>query len=313
MISVIMPAYNAEKFIGEAIQSILDQTLQQFELIIVDDGSKDSTVDIIKKYQEKDNRIVFIQNSHGGACKARNDAVAVAQYAWVAPMDADDIALPNRLERMLKAAEADPEVVVWGTYFYQINVNGKIIGEVHNGPTSRDEFYAIDRSKSVIMVTNPTSMFKKDIFLKVGGYNEQLSAAQELELWDRMAEHGPILVINEPLLKYRLHGSSISTDRYFEQRMLHGFAPARYKARQNNRELSLAEYIQEYKSKPFHVSMIRYIKNTGQFYYRNAGVQISEGKRIQALGSFALALMLDPVFTSNRLKRRLSLKLPGQK
>ena len=304
MISVVMPAYNAEQFIAEAIESILNQTYQEFELIVVDDGSTDGTLNIINEYVKKDPRLTLIHNEHGGACKARNDAIKIAKYEWVAPMDADDVAMPNRLERLMQAALADPEVVVWGSYMHQINVEGKIIGQIQIGPTTREQFYALDRTRSVIMVVNPTAMFKKDIALKVGGYDERLPAAQDVELWDRMAAYGPILVIPEPLLKYRLHGSSISAKRFFDQRMLHEFVLARYRAHQEEQEMTLPDFIVSYKSQPPLKRFFRNMHQRGRHYYRNSGVYLSQKQYPQAVFSLTMSLIFSPQFSLSRIRNR---------
>lgn len=304
MITVIMPAYNTEKFIGEAIQSIIDQTFTDFELIVVDDGSTDGTLAIIQTYVEKDNRVRLIQNAHGGACKARNDAIKEARYDWIASMDADDVAAPNRLERLWQAAQADPEVVVWGSYMHQINVDSKVIGVIQVGPTSKEKFHNLDRTRNPIMVVNPTALFKKEVALQVGLYDERLPAGQDIELWDRMAAHGPVVVIPEYLLKYRLHGSSISASRFFDQRMFIRYVTERYKSRQTGREITMDEFIADYKSKPRWERFTRYLYDRGMYQYRNTGVLLSQGRYLPAAASLVAAVVISPRFAIARILNR---------
>lgn len=304
MISVIMAAYNGANFIRQAIESILNQTYQDFELIIVDDGSTDNTVEIIQSYAAKDPRVRLIQNAHGGANKARNTAIAAAKYPWIACMDADDVAVPERLETQLKAAEAEPDVVVWGSYMAQINAEGKVIGAIQIGPTTREQFYGLDRTKNVIMVVNPTSMFKRDIAMQVGCYDERLKAAQDVELWDRMAEYGPVLTIPKKLLQYRLHGDSISATKFFDQRMLHGYVLARNKAKQEGREISLDEYIHDYNNRPVLERFFRDMHNRGRHHYRTTGVFLSRKQYARAAWSLLLSVVLSPRFSLGRVWNR---------
>ena len=132
LISVIMPAYNAEKYIGEAIESILNQTLKDFELIIVNDASTDSTGNIIKSYAEKDSRIVVLVNENNlNIAGSLNRGISVAKGTFIARMDADDIALPERLEMQAKVMSENPQVAVVGNDIQLINESGVVIGYRH--------------------------------------------------------------------------------------------------------------------------------------------------------------------------------------
>ncbi|MDX1993014.1 MAG: glycosyltransferase family 2 protein [bacterium] len=304
MISVIIPAYNAADFIGETLDSILRQTYQQFEVIVVDDGSTDNTVEIVKQYAAKDDRIRLIQNDHGGACKARNTAIAAAKYPWVAAMDADDVMRADRFEKQIKAAEQNPEVVVWGSYLTQINIKGEPIGTIRVGPTSVEEFNAVDRTQHAIVVTNSSAMFKRDVALQAGCYDERLVAAQDTEFWDRMANYGPVVVIPEPLVSYRLHGQSISAKKFFKQRMLHDYVIARNKAKARGETITMEQYIADYNNKPPLVRFQRSMHNQGRFYYRNAGVMLAQKKYPQAALSLAVSAVLSPQFWLRRVVNR---------
>src|SRR3954447_7753370 len=103
-VSVLMPCYNAERFLPEAIQSILDQTFRDFEFVIVDDGSTDNTRNVLRMFAEGDDRIRVIDNDHGGISGALNRGIQECRGEWIARMDGDDIALPDRLEKQIAAA-----------------------------------------------------------------------------------------------------------------------------------------------------------------------------------------------------------------
>ncbi len=305
MISVIMPAYNAEKFIRPAIESILNQTYKDFEFIIVDDGSTDSTVEIIQEYESQDPRLTLIQNQHGGGNRARNTAIDMAKHEWVACLDADDVAYPNRLERQLEYLEANPDIVVLGSYMDKIDVEGNIIGHTQVGPTSVEAFKQLDRTKHVAVVVNPSAIFNRKIALQVGKYDERLTAAQEVELWDRMSAFGPVVVLPESLVQYRIHGNSTSVKKYFEQRMYHDFIVERYKAKLQGKTLTLEQHLKNYKGLPILRRIIRDMRIRGGLHYRIAGVRVANKQYGRAIFSLIIALILRPKFTVRRIFQQL--------
>jgi glycosyltransferase involved in cell wall biosynthesis len=306
VISVIMPAYNASRFIRQALDSILRQTYQDFEVIVVDDGSIDDTLHILQDYARRDPRFTVIQNDHGGACKARNTAIAIARHPWIASLDADDVALPNRFERQLAAASQQPEVVVWGSYMQQINVDDKVIGLIRQGPNSVAEFNAIDRSQRTLYVNNSSSMFRRDLAQQLGGFDERLKAGQDTELWDRMAQHGPIVILPEALGQYRIHGTSITAKRFTEQYKVHSFLRARNLAQKHGQTLTLEQYMATYDDVPPMRRFFRSMSINGQRYYRNAGVLLAEKRYLPAVGSMALAFLYHPGFATQRIRGRLA-------
>jgi len=301
MISVVMPAYNAADFIGEAIQSILDQTYTDYEFIIVDDGSTDGTAAIIQSYAERDPRIRLIKNPHGGVCEARNTAIRQASGDWIVLMDADDIARPNRIERLVQAAEADPEVVVWGSYLTRITINGDVIGNIEVGTTSKEAFYAIDRTQRLIEMFAPTAMFRRDIALKVGGYNPLLLVAEDSELWDRMADYGPIVTVPESLLLYRLHDKSLTMTNQDMITMLHGFPPARQRARAEGRDLTVEQYIEDYSNRPLRQRLATYMLNRSKYYGKMASIVWARRQYPLAGVYLALSIAVQPRFMLTRI------------
>jgi glycosyltransferase involved in cell wall biosynthesis len=297
-----MPTYNASKFVAQAIESILNQTFSEFELLIVDDGSTDNTLDIVKSYAEKDDRIRIIQSEHGGPSKARNIAIAAAHYPWIAILDADDIALPHRLETQIKMAKANPDVVAWGAAVHHMNSEGKILSISPLGPKTEEEFYQMRQEGHVVNLNHPTALLKKEIVLRVGGYNPQFLAAQDLELLDRMAEYGPILAISQPLTLYRVHSQSISMQRFFLQRQAMRYVRNRHLARlAGKKEPTFEEYLKECKQRPWLVRLSKQLQTLGMFYYRRAGLSIGEKQYIQGGFYLGISVVLNPQYSIRRL------------
>jgi glycosyltransferase involved in cell wall biosynthesis len=214
-ISVIMSVYNGEKYLKEAIESILSQTFTDFEFIIVDDGSTDSSLAIIKSYN--DERIKIINNEGNiGLTKSLNKALNEARGEYIARQDADDISLPNRFEEQLKFLEKHSEVVLLGTFAYSIDKKGKIVGKriVLAKPRLKD-----------ILKENPFNhgsvMFKKEIVNQLGNYNELIRYSQDYEFWIRIAKHYDVRNLTQLLYKLRSHDSNIRLTNLEESTLHH--------------------------------------------------------------------------------------------
>jgi glycosyltransferase involved in cell wall biosynthesis len=222
-VSVVIPVYNGEKYLAQAIESVLAQTFRDFELLIVDDGSTDGSRAVMDRYARRDARIRILSQENRGVSAAGNLGFGEARGAWVARLDADDIFLPDKLERQIAFIRQHPDVCIVGTLGYFINHAGKIIGLVNSdGPFTRTEFERMaGRCEPVFFVHSSTLMHRETV-LAVGGYREQFIQAEDVDLWLRMAEKGHLLLkMPEPLLLYRLHGESLTMKRNAEQKRCH--------------------------------------------------------------------------------------------
>ena len=202
-ISVIMSVYNGEKYLREAIESILNQTFTDFEFMIVNDGSTDNSLKIIKIYN--DERIGIINNEKNiGLTKSLNKALKQAKGEYIARQDADDVSLPNRFEMQVKYLESHPEVVLLGTSFYLIDETGEITEKyvVLAKPTIKDLIKENQFSHGSVVV-------KKEIVDKLGGYNELFRYSQDYELWLRIAECYEVRNLTQVLCKIRSHNENI--------------------------------------------------------------------------------------------------------
>lgn len=306
MISVVMPAYNAARFLRPAVESILNQTYRDFEFIIVDDGSTDSTTDILREYAARDSRVRLIAGEHTGIPNALNKGIAAARYDWIGRMDADDIALPTRFEQQLRAAAAQPQVVAWGSYVQHINSAGEILSLSPVGPTTLEEFYRQRERGDVICISHPSALLRKDALLKAGGYDPQFSTAEDIEMLNRLAQQGPILALTEPLLLYRVHTSSISMQGYFLQRKLAGYVQQLNKEwLKGNLHFSLDDYLYRYDHTPPPVRLLRQLDDRARFHYRKAGLSYGENRYAAMIANLGIAALLNPSYTTARLWRQM--------
>ncbi len=203
MISVIMSVYNAEKYLRDAVDSILNQTYKSFEFIIVNDCSKDNTWAILKEYEKKYKSIRLINNVENlGLTKNLNRALTISKGEYIARMDADDISELNRFERQIEFFEKHKDVDIIGTFSKDINENGEIL-RIRTTPITHNDIISMLPKFSPI--SHPTVMFRKNSLEKLGFYNVKYRTSQDLEMWLRAAGAGlKFHNIPEFLFKYRM-------------------------------------------------------------------------------------------------------------
>lgn len=208
IITVLMPAYNAERYIAEAITSVLQQTFTNFEFIIVNDGSTDDTLHIINSFT--DQRIRLINQPNQGVTAALNTGLKHAKAAYIARFDADDICFPYRLEKQLAFLQQNPDYIMVGSDVNYISADGddlfsfKCIAHEHAEIVGKMYFYC--------PFVHPTVMYKRDVICSLGGYPEYAHNFEDYLLWTKLAKAGKLHNIPEPLVKYRLNPTSVTID-----------------------------------------------------------------------------------------------------
>ncbi|PQJ44935.1 hypothetical protein BTO00_01800 [Vibrio campbellii] len=214
LVSVIIPVYNAEKTIKQAIDSICCQTYNNLEIIIVDDGSNDGSLDIINSIH--DERIRVLRQKNQGISIALNNAIGTASGSLIARMDSDDISRPERIEKQVEFLESHEEVVLLGTAINYIDECSEYIARGFSVTSHKNIINLINRKNPF---NHPTVMFRRETFDKVGGYDENLSGLFEDQfLWKKMLSHGKGANLHYPLVHYRLSvdqlTSVVETENY---------------------------------------------------------------------------------------------------
>ncbi len=202
-VSVLMPVYNAESFLVDAIESILQQTYKNFELIIVDDGSTDATPKILSAFAKKDSRIHVITNeSNLGIVQALNNGLLICQGEYVARMDADDISAHDRLSKQIPVLEKNPEIVVLGASLGYIDAEGKGLGIVRKCSINKSLLFANP-------LLHPTVVIRKKTLDKIGVYYQsKYLYAEDYFLWLRLSKEGKLDAIPDIVLNYRISGEA---------------------------------------------------------------------------------------------------------
>ena len=220
-LTVVMSVLNGERHLRDAIESILNQTLSDLQFIIVDNGSTDSTPRLLREYSLSAHQITIRRNhSTLPMYSSREKGIRAACTEWVALMDADDIAEPERLERQIGFLSRYGSVLgAVGTWARLIDAGGRVLGDMIMPPTTTLEFDALYSRNEAIVLLDPSAIIHRPTFLSIGGYRPECWPAADIDLWYRMAETGrKILVIPEFLMRYRIHAGSTSVSATMLQR-----------------------------------------------------------------------------------------------
>lgn len=207
-ISVVLPVYNAQLYVREAVESILAQTFTNFELIIINDGSSDDSGSILRELASHDSRIILVERANGGLVSALNEGIERAKGGLIARMDADDIAMPDRFAQQYKRMSNEPCLAVLGSFIRIINMRGEP-SRLCTFPVSTVEVGNF--IEHGCPVAHPSVMMRRDVVLKVGGYRKIFKHCEDYDLWLRITECGyGIANLPKVLLKYRVHESNVS-------------------------------------------------------------------------------------------------------
>lgn len=216
LVSVILPVYNCERFIRQSIESILNQSYKNIELIVIDDGSNDNSLKIINSYLY-DIRLVVISRENKGLVFTLNEGIKISKGEYVARMDADDICDIKRLQKQVDFLNRNKKVAVVGCSYHIITEGDEVIGCRR---FISSDFYL----KSICLIgspfAHPTVMFNKKLLGNDLVYDEKYKHAEDYELWLRLSKKYKFNSIREPLFSYRIVSNGVSKSNYVEQKLL---------------------------------------------------------------------------------------------
>ena len=233
-VTVLMPVYNGRAYLQAAIESIRRQTHRDFEFLIVDDGSTDGSGELLQEIAAQDARIRIIRGMHAGVAAARNRGLALARGTVIVCMDADDIAMPERIERQLAYLAEHPEVAAVGSALRLINKDGDPIASPTKYPMTSEEI-----RKGLLMghcmLAQPTVAMRREVAMAVGGYRQPFDPAEDYDLWVRLSECHALANMPDVLVDYRWHGDNVTARRRREQALAAHIAKVAARERQLGR------------------------------------------------------------------------------
>jgi glycosyltransferase involved in cell wall biosynthesis len=215
-VSVIMSVWNGQAYLDEAIESVRAQTVTDFDFVIIDDGSTDRTSEMLSTHQARDPRISVTRRPHSGMVSSFNFASKAARGEYIAHLDADDVSLPDRLEKQLTFMMANPSIGALGGAVRTIWPDGGVIRDTAY-PTNDAEI-RLELAKAFCFC-HSALVFRKDVFTSVGGYRTAFEFAEDLDLMLRLAEHCELANLDSVLSLYRIHGNQVCA-RNVEQQIL---------------------------------------------------------------------------------------------
>lgn len=287
-ISVIMSVYNGAIYLRQAIESILNQTYTDFEFIIIDDGSKDNSLNIIKSY--KDPRIVLISRTNKGLTASLNEGIEKARGIFIARQDADDISMLDRFEKEIAFMNSHPDVGLIGSNYVHIDEKGKETGGHTNIFTHPNDL------KACLVLCNQyghgSILVRRDVLTKVGPYSQSVGHAEDYDLWIRISRVTKVANIEEPLFLYRNLPTSVSHSKLKEQiELTFKIRDKAFKHFIKNRS--------QYKLFGFHPSGTQYLSRKATMYRDYAYLACLNNKKGLALQCMLAAIVCQPLLRKN--------------
>ncbi len=209
-VSVLMSCYNGGRWLREALESLLEQTFQNFECLLVDDGSTDDTLRICRHYEDRDDRITVIAKQNTGLADSLNTGISRARGTWIARLDQDDIAEPSRLEKQIDFMHRHSEVVLLGTGFLEIDEAGCVVRK-HLYPFSHHRLvHRLEHFQGFF--PHSSACYRTEVVRQIGGYNLHIYRAEDWRLWLEFSLKGKIACLPEYLVRIRKHSGQMSLD-----------------------------------------------------------------------------------------------------
>jgi len=314
--TVVVAIHNAEPFLADTLDSLQRQTLRNFEVIMVDDGSTDASAAIARHYVNTDSRFQLHSTPNRGISPTRNLAVQHARAPWIAVCDADDTWSDTKLERQAafidawQACEPRP-LLALGTAGWHVNARGQRLTAIDLGVHSPDEYERQLRERGVMPMINSSVVFRRDAFDALGGYRAEYSPAEDTDLWTRLARTGVTLNLPEPLTFYRLHARNVSTQKFITMMMhVERVAENTHRGWRLEPELDAPAFDALLHTQPARrARLLRELRR--ELCVNRARSLWYNGHRARGLAYRALAVLADPAVSLRRLAARARARMSG--
>src|SRR3954468_17326158 len=219
VVTVLMPVYNAERFVAQTLDAILAQTFRDFEFLIINDGSTDRSLEILQEYARRDDRIRVVSRPNTGYVVALNEGLGLARGEFIARIDSDDLADPRRLELQVERMRREPELVALGSNALAMDEHGRMLGD-YLVPLTQGEIEA-NPLRGSSTIHHPAVMLRPEAVKRVGGYRRELMPCEDFDVWMRLGEVGRLANLPEKLLTKRLFvGSAVATNLAKQEKLV---------------------------------------------------------------------------------------------
>ena len=294
-----MTTYNAMPFLEAAVDSVLNQTFENFEFIIIDDGSTDESREYLDSIT--DVRVKVFHEENRGTAGASNFGLKHCRRKYIARMDADDISVPERLEKQYEFMEANPQVSLVGSQIQVVGHEGT--GIIIAIPTTHEEI--VDALLSLNHGMNHGSCcYRNELITQLGGYWDKHRTFDDWDMFLRMSEVGELANLPDVLYQYRTLPGSLVGSRYLEMRKYLCYANQCLRCRRDNKpEPDLEEFVQRYDSRPWYRRMLEHVDSFALTQYRRGVSEICINQKLQGYSRLAFAGLCSPSRAIQRIRR----------
>jgi glycosyltransferase involved in cell wall biosynthesis len=321
-ISVVVPTYNDVGRIGDSLASILEQTSPPAEIVVADDASDDGTERYIRDFAKEHPGAVELNyvrlSSNSGDAAARNAGIAAAQGQWIAICDSDDLWAPTKLERQVsffRDWRGTRRIAMLGTHGYNMNDAKHVISPAVMGPTTESDYDAVRLKGGLFFLIHSSILFSRADFETIGGYStDEYGAANEFDMFCRMAELGVVVNLPEPLVYYRKRSGSMQLDLFWERhRNVLRLTENQRRRAAGQPPIGKEEFAARLASAPAWRRLKRRRKDWGMYYYRSGATKMVNGRRVRGALELLLASGMDGERLRFGVRNALRSRLPRRR
>lgn len=250
--TVLVPVYNAQAYLLEALRSVSAQTFTDFEILVIDDGSTDASPELLAEHARSDPRLRVLRQPNGGISAALNRGIAEARGEFIVRMDADDVMLPERIRTQIAFLQSHPGLGFCASAMQMIDSQGRVFDTYRPRPASESELDRMLADRLPIVYTHPTVTYRTAAVRALGGYDRDQEPCEDMDLFGRLilAGHRGV-VVPEVLMRYRVHGNSISGSQIAHQVATQEFVRAAFYARREGGTLDRTAHDMQRRAAPW--------------------------------------------------------------
>jgi glycosyltransferase involved in cell wall biosynthesis len=305
----LVPSYNAGPFLRDSVDSLIAQTRKLDQIVVIDDGSTDRSIESLTDLEQAGEIQIHRNADNFGKAKSLNRAFMEIDADYFIIQDADDIALPTRVERQIAFMEANPKLGCSCGFIEYISAKGRSIGH------GSLDLLSVDRLAEYLAGDEPFGLFCPAAIIRSEAvtkaelhFRGRFWPADDIDLWNRIAEAGWLVLAQpEVVVKYRIHGSSAVSSNFLRTRMQFEWVRACLRARRGGiSEPDYTQFLQQWNSAPWLRRMNRARKIAAKGFYRSGGFAVAEGAYFKAARQLFSAILLDPSYSVSRLARQVT-------
>jgi glycosyltransferase involved in cell wall biosynthesis len=305
LVAVIVPVYNGERFLHEALRSVRTQAFASLGIIMIHDGSTDTSPEIAQRHVAEEPRVGLVSKQNRSVAAARSTGIELTDAPLVALLDAYDVSLRERFEREVQFRAENPDLAAVGTHGWRIGQDGGEFGVFDVAPISREHFAELRARNEVIYLLASAVMLRRDVAASVGGFRDVTYAEAPDLSWTRIADEHVVLGVADRLVRYRVHPGSDSSRHFFRQMESERLIKANCRPRRSGLpEIGIGALRGELRAEPMRTQIRRHATWRSQFSYRVASGLLAN-RDPNGLAWLALSFVIAPAIPVGRLCRHL--------